>query len=247
MTRTADARLILAHGFTQSARSWGPVSGLLAEREIVSDAVDLPGHGTAAAVRADLSQSADHLVAAGGLATYVGYSMGGRVALHAALRHPDMVERLVLIGATAGIDNARDRAQRRAADERLAAHVLEVGVERFIDEWLATPLFAHLTESQAQRGVRLTNTSEGLASSLRLAGTGTQIPLWDRLDEITAPTLLLVGEHDAKFRAIAERLHLALPASQLVVIVGSGHSVHLEQPELTADALETWLHDTSLS
>ena len=49
MTRTADARLILAHGFTQTARSWDLVSGLLAEREIVSDAVDLPGHGTAAA------------------------------------------------------------------------------------------------------------------------------------------------------------------------------------------------------
>lgn len=245
MTAPADSRLVLAHGFTQTARSWDLVRTLLAERNLVADAVDLPGHGSAAALRADLYQSADHLVAAGGTATYVGYSMGGRVALHAALRHPAHVERLVLIGATAGLDDAGERAQRRMADEQLADHLLDVGIEQFIDEWLATPLFAHLADAQAQRDIRLANSAEGLASSLRLAGTGTQQPLWDRLDQVTAPTLLLVGEHDAKFRAIADRLHHALPTSRLEVIAGSGHSVHLEQPEQTVDAMTRWLADTA--
>ena len=72
-----------------------------------------PATATRRDVRADLWGSADHLVA-GGRAVYVGYSMGGRVALHAALRHPDAVERLVLIGATAGIDDADERAATRA-------------------------------------------------------------------------------------------------------------------------------------
>ncbi len=98
---------MLAHGFTQTGRSWDTVARLIADRVTDADivAVDMPGHGSAADVRADLWQSADRLTQLGGPATYVGYSMGGRVALHAALAHPAVVERLVLIGATAGIDD----------------------------------------------------------------------------------------------------------------------------------------------
>jgi len=167
--------------------------------------------------------------------------MGGRVGLHAALAHPDEVERLVLIGATAGIDNADARAQRRTDDELLADRIGTIGVEAFIDEWLQNPLFAGLTPNQALREDRLHNTADGLASSLRLAGTGTQAPLWDRLIEISCPVLLLVGQHDQKFRAIAERMATALPNAELRAIDDAGHSVHLEQPERIVDALVDWM------
>jgi len=170
--------------------------------------------------------------------------MGGRVSLHAALAHPQAVERLVLIGATAGIDDADARAQRRTDDELLADRIETIGVEAFIDEWLQNPLFAGLTPDQAMRVDRLRNTADGLASSLRLAGTGTQAPLWDRLSEITCPVLLLVGQHDKKFSAIAERLATALPNAELRAIADAGHSVHLEQPERTVDALIDWLAST---
>lgn len=234
--------MLLAHGFTQTAQSWSPVQHLLRARGFDDiKAIDLPGHGSADDVRADLWGSADHLVAAGGRTTYIGYSMGGRVGLHAALAHPDEVERLVLIGATAGIDNADARAQRRTDDELLADRIGTIGVEAFIDEWLQNPLFAGLTPNQALREDRLHNTADGLASSLRLAGTGTQAPLWDRLIEISCPVLLLVGQHDQKFRAIAERMATALPNAELRAIDDAGHSVHLEQPERIVDALIDWM------
>ena len=234
--------MLLAHGFTQTAQSWSLVQQLLRARGFDdSKAIDLPGHGSAGDVRADLWGSADHLVAAGGRTTYIGYSMGGRVSLHAALAHPDVVERLVLIGATAGIDNVDARAQRRTDDELLADRIETIGVEAFIDEWLQNPLFAGLTPNQALREDRLHNTADGLASSLRLAGTGTQAPLWDRLIEISCPVLLLVGQQDQKFRAIAERMATALPNAELLAIDDAGHSVHLEQPERTVDALIDWL------
>jgi len=237
--------VLLAHGFTQTAQSWSVVQQLLNSRGFdESNAVDLPGHGLAGDVRSDLWGSAAHLVAAGGRSTYVGYSMGGRVSLHAALAHPQAVERLVLIGATAGIDDADARAQRRTDDELLADRIETIGVEAFIDEWLQNPLFAGLTPDQAMRVDRLRNTADGLASSLRLAGTGTQAPLWDRLSEITCPVLLLVGQHDKKFSAIAERLATALPNAELRAIADAGHSVHLEQPERTVDALIDWLAST---
>jgi 2-succinyl-6-hydroxy-2,4-cyclohexadiene-1-carboxylate synthase len=237
--------ITLAHGFTQTSRSWDHVVGLLAQHGLDSArlaAVDLPGHGESAAVRADLWGSADHLVAAGGTGTYVGYSMGGRVALHAALTHRNAVERLVLIGATPGIVDDAQRKARQAADEVLANHIDEVGVPAFIAEWLTNPLFAGLTDETAQRADRLRNTASGLSSSLRLAGTGTQDPLWNRLADIACPALLIVGAGDAKFRAIADRMAELLPDATVAAIDGVGHSAHLEQPGATAEALVDWLN-----
>jgi 2-succinyl-6-hydroxy-2,4-cyclohexadiene-1-carboxylate synthase len=241
---TPGDRFVLAHGFTQTARSWSRFGRLLQAHRHGAEirAVDLPGHGDAPPpADSDLWASGDRLVAAGGPGCYVGYSMGGRVSLHAALRHPDSVLALVLVGATAGIDDDAERADRRKADERLADHIESVGVEAFIDEWLRNPLFAGLTAETSQRDDRLRNTPAGLASSLRSTGTGTQEPLWDRLHEISAPVLVLAGEHDAKFREIGERMTNSLPDATFRAIPDAGHSVHLEQPEATARAIAEWL------
>ena len=122
-------------------------------------------------------------MAAGGAgeAAWVGYSMGGRYALHVALRHPGLVRRLVLVSATGGIDDPRDRAARRQADEALAAKVETEGVAAFVAWWLERPLFATLPAEAAAVDSRLGGTAAGLAASLRLAGTGTQQPLWSEL------------------------------------------------------------------
>lgn len=241
----STTRISLAHGFTQTERSWNHIETLLAERldKVETIAVDMPGHGTAADLRADLWGAAEHLVDAAGEGTYVGYSMGGRVALHAALARPDKVRRLILVGATAGIIDDDERAKRCEADERLAARIETEPLTDFIDAWLRNPLFAGLSEAAAFRSDRLRNTSAGLASSLRLCGTGTQEPLWDRLSEITVPTLILAGADDPKFCELGGRLTDGIPNAQLSVIEGSGHSVHLEQPSATADAIAEFVQD----
>ncbi|HSP28656.1 MAG TPA: alpha/beta fold hydrolase, partial [Ilumatobacteraceae bacterium] len=187
--RNADAleRVVLAHGFTQTARSWETFERLLRTQlpDLETLAVDLPGHGDAPPpADADLWSSAERLVGVGGVGTYVGYSMGGRVALHAALSAPKAVRRLVLIGATAGIDDDAERQARLEADERLADHIEEVGVPAFVDEWLANPLFSVLTEGAALRADRLRHTPAGLSASLRATGTVTQTPLWGLLGEV---------------------------------------------------------------
>ena len=240
---TPHDRIVFAHGFTQTARSWSTFDRLLRERlqGLETLAVDLPGHGDAPPPSdVDLWTSAERLVTAGGAATYVGYSMGGRVTLHAALAHPGSTRALVLIGTTAGIDDDDERSARRIADEQLADHIETVGVEQFIDEWLANPLFAGLDDATAMRDDRLRNTATGLAASLRATGAGTQQPLWDRLGELTCPVLVLAGEHDTKFRALGERLAGLVTTSTFEVIADAGHSVHLEQPEATAAAIARW-------
>lgn len=227
---------MLLHGFTQTHVSWRPIVSLLDGLDVV--APDLPGHGTAGEVRADLAASAARVAEVGGRATYVGYSMGGRVALRLALDRPDLVERLVLIGATAGIDDPAERAARREADEALAQRIEAAGVAAFLDAWLAQPLFADLDVAPDDLAARRSNPAAGLASSLRLCGTGTMDPpWWDTLDAIQAPTTVIAGEHDQKFATLGQRLADGIPNAELVVIKASGHACHLESPDQVAPLL----------
>jgi len=212
-----------------------------------SIAIDLPGHGGSSEVRADLNQSAlliaDRLdqLHLGSPATVIGYSLGGRTALHQTLVRPELVHRLVLIGASGGIDDPSEREQRRLSDEALADHLEEVGLERFLDEWLAQPLFSHLTDDQSQRTYRSQNSVAGLCSSLRLCGTGTQKPLWERLSALTMPTLVLAGSNDAKFCEIGKRLaHSIGSNATFKTIADTGHSPHLERPTETLRAISSW-------
>ena len=237
----AGPRLVLLHGFTQTGRSWDAVAPLLAARHTVV-AVDAPGHGGSGTIAADLWESARLVGEAGGEADYVGYSMGGRIALHLALAAPRLVRRLVLVGAPAGIDGDGERRERRAADEALAASIERDGVEAFLERWLASPLFATLPPGAAALDSRRTNTAAGLASSLRRAGTGTQEPLWDRLGSLAMPMLAVAGEHDAKFTALARRLGAAWGGPARVAIVeGAGHAVHLERPAAFVEEVERFL------
>ncbi len=222
---------MLIHGFTQSARSWGTIAATLAQHHTVV-ALDAPGHGQSAHVEADLPSGADLMARVGGEAAWIGYSMGGRYALHVALRHPDMVHRLVLVSATGGIDDPQDRAARRQSDEALATKVEKEGVASFVAWWLERPLFASLPPEAAAVDSRLGGTAAGLAASLRLAGTGTQQPLWSRLSQLEMPVLVVAGSEDDAYLGHARRLAAGIGGNAtLAVVTGAGHACHLERPD----------------
>lgn len=234
------ARLVLAHGFTQTGASFAPlVDALGGDDDVV--APDLPGHGPRPAEPLDLGDAAARLGRAGGRATYLGYSLGGRVALHLALARPDLVDGLVLVGATAGLEGAGERAARRAADEDRARSLEAGGLDAFLDAWLAQPLFAGLAPAAAGLGDRRRNTVAGLAAALRRLGLGTQEPLWDQLARLSMPVLAMAGEHDHRYRALAARLAAAVgPNATTATIAGTGHACHLEDPAAVAAALTQW-------
>jgi 2-succinyl-6-hydroxy-2,4-cyclohexadiene-1-carboxylate synthase len=234
-------RLALVHGFTQTGACWGPVADDLAvDHEVVR--IDAPGHGRSTPVAADLVATADLLAEVGGTATWIGYSMGGRACLHLALRRPEAVRALVLLGATAGIEDPGERAARVAADELLARRLEADGLEPFLDDWLALPLFAGLTPEAQHRQARLANEAPALATSLRLAGTGAQEPLWDRLGEVAAPVLVVAGERDERFAATGARMAAAIgPHAEVRLVPGAGHAAHLEQPQAFLDVVRPWL------
>jgi len=238
-TSSALVPLVLLHGFTQTGQSWAPVVDALAGRFplVLPDA---PGHGRASEVRADLWETARLLTATvGRRASWVGYSMGGRMALHLALAYPALVQRLVLISATAGIEDEAERRARRDADNDAAARLERDGVARFLSSWLHQPMFATLSDESAGMEARLTNSPTGLASSLRLAGTGASEPLWSRLNELAGKHVLLItGGRDEKYCQIARRMATAMgPLTTLLVVPGAGHACHLEHPIEVATAI----------
>jgi|SRR5579875_148332 len=233
--------LLLLHGFTHTGASWAQVVGALGEsyRALTPD---IRGHGSAAdrqpvsleAVLADLAELAPEQPI-----TLVGYSMGGRIALHCALAMPERVRRLVLIGASPGLADPGERAARRRADERLARELEASTIEAFARRWASTPVLAGLPPEALERAHadRLRNTPAGLARALRGLGTGALPALWGRLGELSMPVTLVVGERDRKFRAIAERMAPAIPRARLEVVAGAGHAVHLEAPRRLAALL----------
>ena len=81
------------------------------------------------------------------------------------------------------------------------------------------------------------NDPASLAAVLRGIGTGAMTPLWARLGELTMPATAVVGERDAKFTALGERLADQLPAGQLVIVPGAGHGLPREAPEAVAAVL----------
>lgn len=247
-------KAICVHGFTQTSQSWSQVAPLLVDahagaltnsgfNEVV--ALDAPGHGTEQSRQFSLTQGAIDLGRRGGPGIYIGYSMGARLGLHLALHSPELVHGLVMIGGTAGIDDPAERAARRVADEALGERIIDIGVDAFLDEWLRQPLFATLPADHAGAAERRLNSAEALAGSLRTAGTGTQEPLWDKLDKLSMPVLVITGELDHKFTEIAQRFVACITDCEHVVIPAVGHAVHLEAPAATASAIVSWWNRVS--
>jgi 2-succinyl-6-hydroxy-2,4-cyclohexadiene-1-carboxylate synthase len=172
----------------------------------------------------------------------VAYSMGGRIALHRALAEPDRWPALVLVGVSAGVDDA---AARRTADEELADWIERHPIEEVVARWEAQPVFATQSKElvDAQRSGRLSHAPAELAALLRGFGQGAMPPVWDRLPELEVPVLLLAGELDAKYIAAGERMGALLPNGTFAAIPDAGHAPHLEQPDAVAAELSAFLDE----
>ncbi len=247
--------LLVLHGFTGSHASWSSVAPALAEDFYVI-APDLPGHGRtdtpSPLEKMSMVQQAHRLVdliesLSIPKARVLGYSMGGRLALHLAWRYPERVSLLILESASPGLALESERAQRRASDEALAAAIMSRGLAWFIDHWNQGALFRDQAPEvrEAENAVRRTGRPEGLAQSLLAAGTGSQESLWDILGDLPMPVLLITGERDRKFTGLAKDMVARIPGAQWVSIEAAGHTVHGENPEAFLSAVRTFLHTST--
>jgi 2-succinyl-6-hydroxy-2,4-cyclohexadiene-1-carboxylate synthase len=241
----------LLHGFTQSRVMWDEVAeGLGAGWRLLSP--DLRGHGqtevepggayTMDACLGDL----DALWGALGVdrTHLVGYSMGGRLALHVATRRPDRLLSLVTVSARTLPEPAR--AARREADEELARAIEHNGIEWFVEHWSSLPMFAGVARrggafNRALRERRLRNRPRELAASLRERGAGAAPPVDEGLRGLRAPALFVAGSEDRPYVEAAATLAAMVPRGRVEIVDGAGHNVPAERPRELAALLKAHL------
>jgi 2-succinyl-6-hydroxy-2,4-cyclohexadiene-1-carboxylate synthase len=215
-------RVVLVPGFTQTAHSWsGAGAGLLETCDV--HALDVPMPDTFAG-------TAHAIGDAGGRAIYVGYSMGGRLCLRLAIDSPELVSGLVLVSASPGIADRRERAARIEADERLADRIEREGVDAFLMHWLEQPMFATVPVDAPGLADRRRLAPEYLAACLRVLGAGVMEPMWNDLAKLAMPVLLVTGTLDPKYTEIAHRMLERMHSGVTHVQLDGGHALPLEQP-----------------
>ncbi len=237
---------IVLHGFSGCGAAMAPIAEpLRAEARVFTP--DLAGHG-------NNLPSGDHAYSIDAMAEavasiqdrfhLVGYSMGARLALTIAVRWPQRVRSLTVIGASPGLAHEKQRRERAALDDR-RARALVADPEGFIDDWMRLPMFAGLTrlgESRwtRSRAQRLANNPVGMARALRCASPGRMRYLSpERLQRVTAPVSVVVGSDDATYVRIGADLTYQLRCARLTIVPGVGHATHLEAPDAVLDAIRT--------
>ena len=241
--------LVLLHGLNTDGGLWTRARPGL--RQVgATVAVDLLGHGAspapadpAAYTPAAYAHHCAQVLAQLGRrsAWWVGYSMGGFLALRLALARPDLVEGLVLLATDAGIEDEAQRMAKRQADLALADGTEQHGMDWFFDRYYGdTPAVAAL-DAAARARMRARNTRSpavGIAHTVRATTSGALPPVWDRLGEIAVPTLVMCGRADARFAPTAPRLAAALPRGRLAWIEDTGHLLVTQRPAEVASAVQ---------
>lgn len=242
--------VLFLHGFTGTGDTWKEIASSIPCHAVMPD---LAGHGRTLPATFNLEAEAKamkQIMDDAEILSFhvVGYSMGGRLALALAILYPTSVRSLVLESASPGLDTEAERELRRQSDEKLAQKIEQDGIETFVDFWEKIPMFetqkslpAPIRESV--RRERLSQSTSGLASSLRGMGTGAQKSYWNRLHELTMPVLLLTGTLDQKFTNIARRMKTSIPNCKWIEFDGAGHAVHVEQREKFGTIVKTFLFD----
>ncbi|OEH93144.1 2-succinyl-6-hydroxy-2,4-cyclohexadiene-1-carboxylate synthase [Bacillus solimangrovi] len=239
--------LMMLHGFTGSSVNWYPLAEQLSDNFQVI-LVDIIGHGNTEKprnvsrysmeevvrdIKEILVQLEIHKV------NLLGYSMGGRVALSFAVTYPESVERLILESSSPGLKTIEERINRCEADQKLARKIESNGIEWFVKMWSEIPLFSsqrRLSDDllEKQYELRMRNDSYGLVNSLRGMGTGSQPSLWDQLQDLSMPILIITGNEDEKFCNIAKEMTKKMKNAKNIVVNSAGHAIHLEQLQIFA-------------
>jgi len=236
--------IALLHGFAGDSSAWDWVRPGLSELGPTL-AIDLMGHGQSPAPddvkRYTMDSTLEDLAAVMRdlrlpPSWWIGYSLGGRVALNLAIRKPELVRGVILVSASPGLQYKAERDARVEEDEALAQFILAAGMEAFVERWLAMPLFAGFDQMpeervKLERERRLSQRPIGLANSLRGLGTGNMPSLWDRLGEIKAPALVVTGDEDEKFSQIGATMVSAIPGAEMARVPASSHAPQTEQPD----------------
>lgn len=240
-----SAPLALLHGFSGGPASWAEVCAGLPGGVCPA----LPGHAPGllpdpSGFEASLGSVVDQLPP--DRCQLVGYSLGARVALGIALRAPERVSALVLIGGNPGLQTAADRAARARWDEGWACRFESEPLAVVLQAWAALPIFASQralppARLAGQAAIRRQHAGPALGAAMRQLGLAAMPNYWPRLTELKMPTTLVVGAQDQKYRQLAGEMCGVAPSLRLRLVPGAGHNPILEAPQALVAVLRSCL------
>lgn len=273
----ASPRLVLLHGLLGSAQDWQPLlQALPASLRQQALALDLPGHSPAAGPAVDFAhwpawldqRLEEHQV---GDFILLGYSLGGRLALHysatihAATNYSATTDATTTDAATpayqprfcglprlrglivesghSGLEGIDERRLRARQDARWVRRFWREPFTEVLADWYQQPVFAELDATQRQQLIALRGQQDGRAIARMLAATSLARQPDHRawLAGNALPTLWLSGVRDQKFSALACQLARDCPRLALGQVTNAGHNVHRDAPEAMAAQLQAWL------
>lgn len=229
--------VVFIHGFMGRGSDWDAIR-LQLPNHMATHVHEVAGDSMDEVSRHILTTGPDRTVLAG-------YSMGARLALHTAVRHPGKVRALILESGMPGLEAEEERVSRTVRDEAKASELRRGGMLPFLQAWYKQTLFDSLQEKPALRGQliedRLDLNPERVADELCQLSVAGQPDHWAALPNLSMPVLALAGALDHKYAAVAERIAGLCTKGQCRVIDQAGHNVHLEKPEAYVAAVNKFL------
>ncbi len=206
-TATVPTEFWCLHGAVGASSDWRGLGKSLAETGASTRAVDLwrflqcesvsmPDFGKR------LNADAEGEVSRGQKRILLGYSMGGRLALHALLEKGPW-DAAVIISTNPGLRDDEEISNRRASDTVWATQALTHSWGDFLEKWNSQPILGGAMRDERE-DKKLIQRRREIARSFVDWSVANQQPLWDRLPEIEIPVLWIAGENDRKYQTIAE-------------------------------------------
>ena len=226
------------HGFFRAKEDWQDLWAFLSPH-ILCTACDLPGHGSSPAIADNYLEILAREIRASIL---VGYSLGGRLALQLAAMNPEAYSHVIILSAHPGLLDADENRARLVRDREWANQLKQGGIEVFLREWYAQPLFSSLQKRpellQQLLEKRKLQDAHKMADVLMKLSLGHQ----ERITAFHPRTLFLYGDADEKY----QKIYSALPKDVAVrCIENSGHTVHMENPMRCAQCILEWMEENA--
>ncbi len=174
----------------------------------------------------------------------LGYSMGGRLALHAVLHRPDLFRGVIVVGAHPGLSSTEERQRQQIADAKWAKRFREDNWDLLMHAWDALPVFGG--RPNATQPKEYSFFREKLAAGFEHFSKANQDFLTPALSKLTDPPILfLSGEQDTKYSSIGQVMDEACTCVSHTVVPDAGHRVPWENPTVFAKKIQVFLDNTS--
>lgn len=240
--------VLCLHGFLGASGDWQNLGRALKSPYSVH-ACALPGHGSPpVADFIDAVRRVQRVIRSLSVPLHlIGYSMGGRIALAAALDSSLPLASLTVISGSPGLRSGAERVERLRVDEQRADELERRGLETFVRDWYEQPLFASLKRRPALLRDLLSRRAAGSAgeraAALRALSVARQPSLWGELPSLKSRALFIAGDGDAKYQEILARAAGLSPRARLLTVPDAGHMPHLERSEFVYAAIREFFEE----